>query len=272
MKSLLVLISNKLSSAVASAFGLRFPPYFTHRDKWKVLFVGIEPDLFAFIRLHIKSGMNVLDVGGNVGLLCRAFSKAVGPQGHVWSFEPDPATRYYLEHNVRHCNNTTVSPLAICEKNGHTDLFLHPQSGTGNSLLRIAAAQSSVFVACSTLDSFLATNEEIQPDIVKIDVEGAEPQVIYGMQETLRRFPAVKILIEFCPENLASGGVSPESFYQALTDLGLQAELILESGNTVPVRDTGDLLSQLGNNRYCNLLCWIRPGRTIKKSHSETDS
>ncbi len=272
MKSFLVLISNKLSNAVASLFGLRFPRYFTHRDKWKVLFHGIEPDLIAFIRFHVKPGMSVLDIGGNIGLLCRAFSKAVGPQGHVWSFEPDPATRCYLDHNLRSYPNTTVSPLAICEKNGHFNLFLHPQSGTGNSLLPIPASHNSVPVICATLDSFLATNEKIQPDIVKIDVEGAEPQVICGMQKTLQRFPKVKILIEFCPDNLAIGGVSADSFYQALTDLGLHAEVILESGDTVLVRDADDLLSQLGNNKYCNLLCWIRPRYTIGKSHSERES
>jgi len=272
MKSILILISKKLSNAVASLFGLRFPPYFTHRDVWKVLLVGIEPDLIAFIKLYVKPGMCVLDIGGNVGLLCRAFSKAVGRQGQVWSFEPDPDTRWYLDYNLRRCPNTTISPLAICEKNGNSDLFLHPQSGTGNSLLPLAASHNSVCVVCSTLDSFLETNAAIQPDIVKIDVEGAEPQVLCGMQETLRRFPAVKILIEFCPENLASGGVSPDSFYQTLTDLGLQAELILESGHTVKVCDTDSLLSRLGNKKYCNLLCCIRPRPTIGNFHSEMES
>ena len=244
-----------MSDATTVLFGLRFPPYFTHRDKWKVIFVGIEPDLLAFIKLRVKPGMTVLDIGGSVGLLCRAFSKAVGPQGRVWSFEPDPSTRPYLEHNVRSCSNARVSSLAICERSGHSDLFIHPLSGTGNSLLPLAVAQNSVRVPCCTLDAFLVANRDIQPDIVKIDVEGAEPQVLCGMQETIRRFPDIIIVIEFCPDNLAAGGVSPGLFYKMLADSGLQVELILVNGNTVSVAGIDDLLSRLGSAKYCNLLC-----------------
>ena len=241
--------------------GYRFPNYFTGRDRLRVLLFGIEPDLRRFIRRNVRRGMTVLDIGGNVGLICRIFATTVGSQGRVLSFEPDPYTRRFLEHNVQRFRNTTVFPIAISDANKVANLYLHPGSGTANSLLAISEATESVQVQCSTLDKFLEVEATVRPDIIKIDVEGAEPEVFSGMINTIRQFPQIMIITEFCPANLANGRHSPSDFLRQLLNLGLSVEIILKNGHTRPVSNCAELLTILNGDIYCNLVCRSKEAR-----------
>ena len=200
--------------------------------------------------------MTVLDIGGNVGLICRICAKRVGPTGHVWTFEPDPYTRSFLVHNVSKCKNVTVSPFALSDENSITKLHIHPASGTANSLLSFEASSHAVDVECMTLDSFLDKHPNVLPDCIKIDVEGAEPKVLAGMRNTIERFQSMFLIVEFCPKNLANGGYSPGDYFEIIKGLGLTVEIIHDSGNSTLITDLDDLMSRLNDETYCNLLCY----------------
>jgi FkbM family methyltransferase len=258
MKPIIKRTVARVADALNALRGYRFPDYFNERDRVKVLLFGIEPDVSRFLKDRLEPGMTVVDIGGNVGLICRICAKQVGPGGRVWSFEPDPHTRSYLEHNVRRCPNVTVSPIALSDENATAKLHIHPASGTANSLLSFEASSHAVDVECMTLDSFLDANPGISPDCVKIDVEGAEPKVLRGMRKTIHQFRNLFIVIEFCPQNLANGGYTARDFFDLLVELGLSAEIIGDNGRTSPVDDLEDLLAKLGDEIYCNLLCHAR--------------
>ena len=243
------------AALVGYAKGYKFPRYFTGRERLHALVFGIEPDLCKFIKRNVRRGMTVLDIGGNVGLICRIFAKKVGARGKVWSFEPDPYTRGFLEYNLQGYHNVSVSPIAISDSNNVAHLYLHSGSGTGNSLLAISDTSGTVDVECLTLDKFLELENQLQPDVIKIDVEGAEPQVFAGMDVTIRQFPNVVIITEFCPANLANGLNKPNEFFTQLVNLGLTMELILNNGDTYPVHDCNELLTLMGRRIYCNLAC-----------------
>ncbi len=239
--------------------GYRLPAYFLERDRIDVLLFGIEPDVSKILKRKLRKGMTVLDVGGNVGLICRICASRVGRSGHVWSFEPDPYTRGFLEYNVRRCANVSISPIALSDANMTAKLHIHPRSGTSNSLLEFAASEEAVDVECMTLDSFLAQHPEIRPDCVKIDVEGAEPKVLAGMRKTLQRYPDLFLVIEFCPANLANGGCSPQAYCALLESMGLGMEIIHKDGRSTAVDGVDDLLAKLGGEIYCNLVCQKQP-------------
>lgn len=234
--------------------GYQFPKYFTTRDRIHVMLRGIEPDISRFFRANLRPGMTVLDVGANVGLICRICADCVGPSGRVVAFEPDPYTRRFLEFNVRRHANVTVSPIALSDQDGVTKLHLHPHSGTANSLVNFDPAAEVVQVDCRTIDSFLEAHPEWVPDFIKIDVEGAEPKVLAGMRRTVQRLPRVALVIEFCPANLANGGYEAGEFFDKLDELGLVVEMIGEDGRTAPVADLKELMNRLGGEIYCNLL------------------
>lgn len=236
--------------------GYRFPSYFNQRDRIDTLLLGIEPDVSKFLKLRLRKGMTVLDIGANVGLICRICAKQVGEAGRVWAFEPDPYTREFLEYNTRRCSNVTVSPIALSNENTTARLHIHPRSGTGNSLLPFDACSHTVDVECMTLDSFLDQHPEIQPHCIKIDVEGAELKVLGGMRETIQRFPDLFLIIEFCPANLANGGYTISDYFSALKDLGLSLKVIKKNGRTESVHNVEILMKKLGNEIYCNLLCF----------------
>lgn len=256
MKQFVKTLVVRIADAINAMRGYRLPAYFCERDRVQVLLFGIEPDVSKILKKRLKQGMTVLDVGGNVGLICRICAKHVGKTGQVWTFEPDPYTRSFLEHNVQKCPNVTVSPIALSDENTSAKLHIHPGSGTSNSLLAFEASSHAVDVECMTMDSFLDHHPTVQPDCIKIDVEGAEPKVLSGMRKTINRFPALFLIIEFCPQNLANGGYSPNDYFSLLEDLGLSSEIIRNDGKSEPVGNLEELMGKLNAEIYCNLLCY----------------
>lgn len=238
--------------------GYRFPDYFHFRDKLDVIVTGIEPDVSNILRTRLRKGMTVLDVGGNVGLISRICSTAVGSTGKVVAFEPDPYTRGFLEYNTRNCGNVTVSPIALSDENTKAQFHIHPGSGTSNSLVEISGAKDVFDVDCMTMDSYLEENPELKPEFIKIDVEGAELRVLKGMERTISASGGLFLIMEFCPENLANGGVSSADLYSKITDMGFAVEVIDKNGNTTRVNSLAELLREIGSKPYVNILCTKR--------------
>jgi hypothetical protein len=57
-------------------------------------------------------------------------------------------------------------------------------------------------------------------------VEGAEPAVFRGMEQTLKRNPHLAIVAEFTPRLIARGGISPQAFFEELLKSGMRARMI----------------------------------------------
>ena len=255
MKKILKYLVANLANFINGLLGYRFPDYFCERDRVYVLLFGIEPDISKLLKRKLKPGMTVLDVGSNVGLITRLCSRIVSATGHVWAFEPDPYTRNFLDHNVSRCNNVTVSPIGLYDKNSSENFYIHPGSGTSNSLLAFEAASHSIVVECMTLDTFLNQHPHISPNCIKIDVEGAEIKVLAGMKNTIERFSSLFLIIEFCPQNLANGGYTTHDFFDILKSLNLNIQYIQTNGETKVISTHQELMNELGSAIYCNLLC-----------------
>jgi len=131
-----------------------------------------------------KLGDIVFDVGAYVGDTALWFSKAVGPQGKVYAFEPEPSNFAKLKANLERNNVTNVVPLqlALSENEGETKF-----SGSGGASA-IAETASGTIVKVTTLDRFVETNKLPRVDFIKMDVEGHELKVLAGASGTIRTF------------------------------------------------------------------------------------
>jgi FkbM family methyltransferase len=143
-----------------------------------------EGDVDAFIRSRLREGAVFVDVGANVGYYTLVASKLVGVVGRVYAIEPVPSTATLLRVNVKlnGCSNVVVYEVAAWSTRGSLTLKILASMYGYASAVREGA---SVTVDASTLDDIL--RDEASIHLIKIDVEGAELDVLKGAQSTLCR-------------------------------------------------------------------------------------
>jgi FkbM family methyltransferase len=135
----------------------------------------------------IKPGMKVLDIGANIGTHTLAFSKAVGPNGVVLSFEPQPAIFGLLTVNVleNEAVNVRVFNAAVGKAAGWLDLphisYANPNNygalQLGSFVTSDEKAINRLPVPVHRLDDLKAA---ASAHVIKIDVEGMEAAVLEG--------------------------------------------------------------------------------------------
>jgi len=131
-----------------------------------------------------KLGDIDFDIGAYVGDTALWFSKAVGPPGKVYAFEPEPSNFEKLKANLARNKVTNVIPLqlALSEKEGEMQIA----SGRGSSAITETAGDTSVKV--TTVDKFVEANKLPRVGFIKMDVEGHELKVLAGARETIKTF------------------------------------------------------------------------------------
>lgn len=221
---------NAGTSAYAAMTGFAFPKKFNWDWKWEMLSGAYEretADLFARI---IKPGMSVVDVGAHIGYFTRQYSRLVGPTGVVYAFEADPGNYELLEKNCRGLANVRLFKEAIAERDGTIDFFETANNTGCHSLVASDARPTKLSVPAASLDSLVARGTVAKVDVIKMDIEGGEPQALRGMTETFRANPALALVMELCPGNLQEAHVTPEALLAQLHDLGLRTFAITADG------------------------------------------
>jgi FkbM family methyltransferase len=145
----------------------------------------------------ITSGSVVFDVGANVGFYTLLASSLVGPEGHVYAFEPAPRNLQYLREHLRinRVTNATVIEAAVSHSVG-VGLFSHgPTRAMGH-----LSTEGDVEVKTVTLDDLVYQKHVRPPDYLKIDVEGNEFDVLTGAESTLSTFRPDLFLATHGPE------------------------------------------------------------------------
>ena len=156
-----------------------------------------EPRLYARFKEALGPGMTVLDVGGSFGLYSVAAARAVGPSGRVYAFEPARRTasalRLHLEWNGVG-DRVELIEAAVADRTGSA-VFWEQETSFVASLVEATARQEERRyrtpvegrrVRTLTLDDF-CRHRRLEPDLVKVDVEGSEASVLRGARELLRR-------------------------------------------------------------------------------------
>ncbi len=146
----------------------------------------------ALARL-VKPGDTVIDAGANIGYMTLLLAVLAGPKGRVLAFEPHPDLFERLQSNLRNARetleiaSTDLHQAALGEQPGTADLFVPEgfERNQGISHLRPvdrAAEGRRIPVPIETLDRVLGSDSVT---VMKVDVEGLEPQVLRGAAQSL---------------------------------------------------------------------------------------
>lgn len=158
-----------------------------------------EFDTIQWFRGEVRPGMTVVDVGANVGQMTLELAALVGSAGRVISIEPASGNVKLLRRHVEangFSDRVEIIEAACSDAEGTVRLFIGGDSvdavGSGHTLAGAAvvaqqhAAQAvhEQQVRAVTVDG-VCRARSLRPQVVKIDVEGAELSVLRGMEETL---------------------------------------------------------------------------------------
>ena len=133
----------------------------------------------------VQSGMTCYDCGANAGFFSLLFAYLTGPSGKVIAFEPYPENVGYIKRHVsiNRLTNIEVCPTALGSRDG-------PATFSGSGSMGRLSDDGELSVKCSRLDSLGFP----PPDVIKIDVEGAEGELIDGAENLLAKYhPALLI-------------------------------------------------------------------------------
>src|SRR5262249_7918982 len=144
------------------------------------------------LRRWVRPKTIVVDIGANVGFFSLQFASWVTEGGRVIALEPESVNYAGLQRAVARAGLTAVVETiqaAAADVTGQSFLQLNPGHPGDHKL-----ASTGVAVAVTTLDDLLRTRGWPEVSLIKIDVQGAEAQVLAGARETLDRFRPVLFL------------------------------------------------------------------------------
>lgn len=153
-----------------------------------------EPKKLQMIGELVSPNDIIFDIGANVGIYSLIFSKFCKK---VYAFEPVPRNIYFLQRilNLNDIKNVNIIKKAVSDKNGMVPFRKGKSYATGS-----INEEGHTIVPSITLDSF-CQSQKIEPNFLKIDVEGAELFVLKGAKKTLSEYKPI-ILMEIHGVNL----------------------------------------------------------------------
>ena len=154
-----------------------------------------DPATEAVFLSWLKPGSVFYDIGGNVGYHALTANRFI-TSGRIYSFEPLPAVRKIFETHIElnkkriSSDNISLLPFAISDSEKQVGFSDNPSRQEGNTYIKgsvvFTGAENKITVQCYSIDGLLKQGYD-KPDIIKIDVEGAEYDVLQGALNTLQQ-------------------------------------------------------------------------------------
>ena len=194
-----------------------------------------EPWIEQVLIPAIKPGMRFLDVGANFGYYTLLGAEMVGATGQVYAFEANPLIFKKLVKSVAvngFDERIALFNVAVHDESSAMEIiFRHDASGGGwtDTAKGARPAMNEVIpVRGEPLDTLLADVPKV--DIIKIDVEGAEPKVLAGAKNLLARSKNLTIILEFDSRRLMAQ--TPEKYLQGFEVQGFSIAIAEPAGLT----------------------------------------
>lgn len=197
-----------------------------------------ETNLTNYFLRSVKPDSHCLDIGTNFGFFTCLMARLCR-DGRVIGVEADDRLATLARDNL-FINGLYGAADVLCaaasDKAGALTLYRRTSRSGNTSIVRMDEAFTTLLgeppvepftVASFSIDD-LADRFDRRVDFIKVDVEGAEPLVLAGAAETIRRNPDIAIVMEWSPGQIASAGFDLRRFAQDIAALGLHCFMIDE--------------------------------------------
>lgn len=205
----MMLVSSDVGDLWVPAHDQVMLPYLKNRGMW-------EPEVGRLLVELGRPGMTFLDIGASFGYFTRLVLKHF-PTAVVHAFEPHPDISKVLALNAWHgSGDVTVWPLALGDQHG-TVAVQAEQTHIGDTRVSGEVNQvTSMIAPIACLDDVY----DGSVDLIKMDVQGYEPNVIRGMIRIANENPALRIVLEFWPMAARERGLNPLTTLQLYRQAG----------------------------------------------------
>jgi FkbM family methyltransferase len=192
-------------------FWKRMPPEFyrrkifvstkSHRRYWTKSLATIHPDIFSAVNQWVKKGAVVWDIGANLGVFTFSAAIRAGVGGRVYAFEPELESASLMAHSLSQAipseAEVCIYSFAVGDQDGETRFIVSGYRSAASALEgfgRFGQSKSdrTRLVPMRTLDSLAKSLRP--PDVIKIDVEGAENLVLEGAEKVIRSYQPTLIV------------------------------------------------------------------------------
>lgn len=204
-----------------------------------------EDDMIFLIRKYLKKGSTVVDCGSNIGFYPLLEAHILDGQGEILCIEPDPRNYELLKKNLSLIPSgvkITGYNIAISSQVGSMNLYVGCASNL-NKIIHDAskvAKEHVIEVPVKTIDS-LADELNIQPDFIRMDIEGHEVDVIKGMRKVIEQAKAgFTLFFELHPDEYSETNSLSEQLFM-LREHGFRCEVMVSAGVPIP-----DIYKSLG--------------------------
>ena len=223
-----------------------------------IFFNVYEKSESHFIKSICYEGMNILDIGANIGYYTALFSQLAGERGSVIAIEPDLESYKYLSKSINSFNykNVLSFRLAASDIKQKLPLFISKETRGDNRLYSTNQKLNSIMVDCLTVDELLEENKIENLDLIKIDVQGYEPKVLKGMLNIVRSSKKLILLSEFWPKGILQAGESPKEFLTMLRKMQFQLFELKKNGFLVLLKPSEDnkFIKKHQGRKYTNII------------------
>ena len=209
-----------------------------------------EVRLARLLMRHLKPGDTFIDVGGHFGYFTLLASRLVGPAGRVVAFEASRNTYAVLVENVRQQPNVTAHHLALSDQHETISFFEFPVLYNEFNSMDVDQFRNEkwfakfppqrIDVLATRLDD-MVERDNLQPAIIKIDVEGAELKVIRGAAGILRHQRPLVVMEYLAP---ARHNTAHRQAAALLNELGYASYAPAPDGQLDPCTDLDAYLVQ----------------------------
>jgi FkbM family methyltransferase len=232
------------------------PQFLIDRDV--IAFGDYDRHLHGMIDRLVKPGMTCFDIGANIGTVSVHLALNVAPSGRVFAFEPIPELARRLRAHVR-ANRlgslVRVERLALGDRSGAADMVLAEAWAVNHGTATLVGdgrtyAVESRVVEIEPIDHFVSERRIEHIDLMKIDIQGAEPLLLAGGPRTFGDV-GPDLLMEVAPEELHGLGCTSRDLLSAVEAYGYSVFEIGTHGldGRITARDVADDFA--ASNVYC---------------------
>lgn len=216
----------EMTLARAGPAGNRFCMWLDPMAYSDFIFGAYEPGCVRALRKHLSEGSICVDVGANLGYFSILMSQIVGKRGRIIALEPMPDTVETLRENIgmNGLENVIVIEAAASDGSGSVQLLSGASERTAKTAsivgYRLEEPARTTLVRSIRLDDYFAGSTQF-PDLIKIDVEGAELAVLKGARETIAKGRPTLIV-----EIHRWGSPESRDVWDLLSELGYSSKII----------------------------------------------